>query len=376
MIPIDSDVTLLQGDVEDALPQLPENSVDCVVTDPPYALSMGGGTAGWDSYGAHGFEAWCEQWGREALRVAKPGAWMVAAGSARTEHRLKAGLEDAGWQIVDSIDWIYPSSFERGVDLSARLSRAGEQEAADAMDGRATSVKSRREPFALCRAPLSDGLIQTVAKWGTATLDVVATDTDSGAGPSNVAVSHAYECEIGERCVSWCPISQLGPNGHLFPAFYWASKPSTSERPRVEVEIGQGTKKLSTIGELRHWLCGTCGIPTQSYMKKSNVYSSVPWKICDHDNWIPIKANDYVSIISHNTVKPLSLMQWLIRLVCPQGGLILEPFAGSGSTVEAAVLERRRVVAIERDVNSVELVRSRLRRSRCMPVEKQALITC
>lgn len=374
MIELSSSVSVLHGDVKHALPMIPDNCVDAVVTDPPYALSMGGGTKGWDSYSARAFSAWCEEWGGQCLRVAKPGAWMVAAGSARTSHRLTSGLEDAGWEIVDVIDWLYSSSFHRAIDLSARLAKNGTPDRIQDMAGRATYVKSRREPFVLARAPMPGGLTNTIAEWGTATLDITSTDTPSNAGPSNVVVSHDPQCEIGGLCVSWCVVSQLGPNGHLFPAFYWSDKPSSAERPRVEVAPGEGTGKLSTIGELRHWICRVCGVLTQSYMRKSQTYSSVPHPVCPHDDWAPLNPNDYADEIAHNTVKPLSLMRWFIRLISFRNSLILEPFAGSGATVESAVLERRRIIAIERDAGSIQLVRSRLRRAQCRLVDQLASV--
>jgi DNA modification methylase len=374
MISLDNPVSLLHGDVADALLLIPDNCIDAVCTDPPYALDMGGGTKGWDSYGARAFAAWCESWAAEALRVAKPGAWMVAAGSARTAHRLTQGIEDAGWEIVDVIDWLYSSSFHRAVNLEARLTKNNTPERIQEMIGRATYVKSRREPFVLARAPMSGGLTNTIAEWGTATLDVTSTDTSSNAGPSNVVVSHDPQCEIGGLCVSWCAVSQLGPNGHLFPAFYWSDKPSSAERPRVEVAPGEGTGKLSTIGELRHWKCRVCGVLTQSYMRKSQTFSSVPHPVCPHNDWVPLNPNHYADEIAHNTVKPLSLMRWLIRLISFRGGLILEPFAGSGSTVEAAVLERRRIIAVERDASSIQLVQSRLRRAQCRRVDQLASV--
>lgn len=367
MISLDSQITLLHGAVEDALQFVPDNSADAVVTDPPYALDMGGGTAHWDRYSARGFAKWCELWSRECLRIAKPGAWMLAASSARTVHRLTQGMEDAGWQIIDGIDWVYPVSFHRAVDLPVRLEKAGASaEVISSVEGRASSLKSRREPFVLARAPLEGGLITTVIKHGTATLDVESTASESGSWPSNLVFSHSELCAEGGACYPGCPVAELGVNAPLFPCFYWCDKPTAAERPKVEVEVGKGTGKLSTIGEVRRWVCSECWLLTHSYMKKGATYSSVPHKVCDHDSYVPLKINDYVSEISHNTVKPLKLMRWMIRLTTRPGSTILEPFAGSGTTVEASVLERRRVIAVERDLSSIELTRSRLRRSRCV----------
>jgi DNA modification methylase len=374
MINTDNPITLLHGAVEDALAFIPDNSVDAVVTDPPYALSMGGGTSHWDTYSAKEFAAWCELWSTECLRIAKPGSWMLAASSARTSHRLRQGMEDAGWAIIDEIDWIYPVSLHRAIDLPARLAASGaDSELVESMAGRSTSIKSRREPFVLARAPLDRTLLNTVTTHGTATLDVHSTASESGSWPCNVAFSHHEECTEDGRCVPGCPVADLGINAPLFPAFYWSDKPSNAERPKVEVEIGEGTGKLSTIGEVRRWKCRVCEAVTHSYMKRGSTYSSVPHRVCSHDDWEPLKQNDYVSEISHNTVKPLKLMRWLIRLVSLPGQTILEPFLGSGTTAEAAVIERRRVIGVERDASSVELTRSRLRRVQCSRLDRVVL---
>jgi site-specific DNA-methyltransferase (adenine-specific) len=379
MISLDSPVSLLHGAVEDALQYVPDNCADAVVTDPPYALAMGGGTKGWDDYSPRGFAAWCELWSAECLRIAKPGAWMLAASSARTVHRLTQGMEDAGWQIIDAIDWVYPLSLHRAISLPTRLAKAEVDPAViDSVAGRSTALQSRREPFVLARAPLERGLLNTVATYGTATLDVVSTAAESGSGPSNLVFSHSELCVEGGDCYPGCPHAALGIHASMFPAFYWCDKPTSAERPRVEVEVGKGTGKLSTIGENRRWKCRVCNLLTHSYMKRGSTYSSVPQKVCPHydedpANYEPLRINDYVSEISHNTVKPLRLMRWMIRLTSKPGDTILEPFSGSGTTTEAAVLERRRVIAIERDIDSIELTRSRLRRSHCSRLDRIVL---
>jgi DNA modification methylase len=129
-------VTLLHGDCLEVMAGLEADSVDAVVTDPPYNLEFMG--KDWDKFGAviehpadgegpwgrtkrvrygrstQGFQAWCEQWGREALRVTKPGGYLLAFGGTRTHHRLVCALEDAGWIIRDELDWIYASGFPKG----------------------------------------------------------------------------------------------------------------------------------------------------------------------------------------------------------------------------------------------------------------------
>jgi site-specific DNA-methyltransferase (adenine-specific) len=358
-------VTLMHGAVEDALQLIPDNSVSAVLTDPPYNLAMGGGTEGWDAI--KNFPQWCELWGSEALRVTKPGGWIIAFGSGKTWHDLATGLDKAGWDILDSIIWHYPSGFMRGVDIPARLAAAGSPERAAQMRGRGTALHSRHEPAIFARAPLKGGLVSTVAEHSTATLGLDDCRLPNGSDPPNVLVSHSPFCggtEDGLECVEGCPVPWMGANLEYFPTFRFEGKPSKDERPRVQVEAGEGTKRLTTLGQIRAWKCSVCGVITQSYMKSGSKYSNRPHPVCSHDSYEPLTEN-FSSVIAHNTVKPLGLMRWLVRLLTLPGDRVLEPFSGSGSTVEACVLEGREVVAVERDLSSIELTRVRLRRQGC-----------
>lgn len=367
MVSLDHPVTLLHGAVEDALALIPDNSVSAVITDPPYALNMGGQTAGWDKYSMAEFAKWCELWGSECLRVTKPGGFLIAFGSGKTWHRLTQGLEDAGWDILDSINWLYPSGFMRGVPLAARLEKVGFSEAAFETAGRGTALHSRHEPAIFARAPLKGSLMETVAEHRTGTLGLDDCRLSNGGDPPNVIVQHSPMCggeEDGLPCVDGCPVPKLGANLEYFPTFRFSSKPNNAERPFVQVEAGEGTKKLTTLGQVRAWVCSVCGVYTQSYMGSGSKYSNRPHPVCDHESYEPVNEN-FSSKIKHNTVKPLDLMRWLVRLLTMPGDRVLEPFSGSGSTVEAAVLEGREIVAVERDIKSIELTRVRLRRQGC-----------
>jgi rubredoxin len=130
----------------------------------------------------------------------------------------------------------------------------------------------------------------------------------------------------------------------------------------VEVAEGAGTKKLFQMA-LRRWRCRVCGLMTRSYLGEARV--SEIHKVCEHDDWESLSRNVYSHTITHPSPKPLALMRWLVRLATLPSGLVLDCFAGSGATAEAAVLERRRCITIERDSAYLELVRVRLRRQHC-----------
>jgi len=368
LIELKHPVTLLHGAVEDALALIPDNSCSAVITDPPYNLAMGGGTDEWDAI--PNFAAWCETWSRELLRITKPGGWLVAFGAGKTWHDLATGIDRAGWDVMDSIIWHYPSGFMRSTNVPERLRKAGHEDLAVEMKGRGSALHSRHEPAVLARAPmLPGGLTPTIAEHKTATLDLDGCALPNGSAPPNVLVQHSSLCEEPPgACVPGCPVPAFGDAISYFPTFRFQSKPNNAERPVIKVEAGEGVKDLSTLGKVRAWECTVCGVVTRSYMGSGSKYANRPHDVCGHDSYEP-KMDNWSTSIKHNTVKPLGLMRFLVRLLTMPGDRIIEPFAGSGSTIEAAVMEGREVVGVERDLKSVELCRVRLRRQGCFTAE-------
>lgn len=489
------------------------------------------------------FQDWCEQWAREAFRVLKPGGHLLAFGGTRTFHRLASGIEDAGFEIRDSIAWLYAQGFPKSLNVAKAIDRqlgaereetgrilsttgrrvapssfgaAGSEEAA-AWEGWGTALKPAWEPIIVARKPLAeDTVAENVLAHGTGALNIRAARIGSGPSPSvgiranqeasrsmgwrnvnpakdfdtvaaswkeprpdeelgrwpaNVVLDPVQAAELdrqsgistspdrpvrqggnrgygdkldgrdtrAERAITfgngygdtggisrvfhvaepdpeptdagrWPPNVVLdreqaaeldrqsgtttsgympagtprsnrdgwagpmpeqtaaatygdqGGASRFFPIadpdpgagrFRYVPKATAAERPSIRQD-GAGLGKPGYAGGIRVRTCDTCG---------SRFPSPPAVQSCGHDGWSwqePLdKAPDTVS---HPTVKPVALLRWLVRLVTPKGGTILEPFAGSGSTVEAAVLEGFACIAIEREAEYLPLILQRIRK--------------
>jgi site-specific DNA-methyltransferase (adenine-specific) len=299
-------------------------SVDAVVCDPPYAI--GWQNERWDSAAireaaarhGHGrlskpeaFEAWCRIWGEECLRVMKPGAFLLAFGSPRTHHRLAAGLEDAGLEIRDTLIWLH----SRGISKSRRY--AG---------GRATTLKPAIEPIVVARRPLQGTTEETIEHHGTGALNVEDCRVE-GRHPANAVVSHDERCDEA-GCTPDCAAALLdaaaegdeGVGRQLPPTrFLYCLKPSRTERN-----------------------AGCEALPERPF------------------HLLPRASRSAMARNPHPTLKPIELMRWLVRLACPVGGLVLDPFMASGTTGVAAALERRRFCGIEVEETFIEIARARI----------------
>ncbi len=315
---------LIEADALALLGQLPPNSIDAVVTDPPYGLAFNG--EHWDGGSladGHGFQAFTSWWAAHLLRILKPGAHVAAFGAPRTVHRLVAGFEDAGFEVRDQLLWCFGS----GVPKSRRM--AG---------GLGSSLKPAYEPIVLARKPFdaaTSTIVTNVARHGTGALNIDAaripkagTPEVEGYWPAHLALGHDDDCgEPRGECVPECVVplidrlaAQHAGGSPPFSRLFYAAKATRTEREA-------GCEQLEAI--------------------VSPIFS--------HGVGTPrARAN------LHPTVKPQALMRWIVRLVVPPGGLVLDPFAGSGSTGCAAVLERRQFIGIEREAEYVQIARARI----------------
>jgi DNA modification methylase len=310
--------SLIEGDSLLALANLPDACVDAVVADPPYALGIVG--EAWDGRdirraapgqprlsGEEAFERWTARWAAECRRILKPGGHLLAFGAPRTSHRLACGIEDAGFEIRDTLMWI----FAQGLPKSQKLP-----------GGLGTTLKPAYEPIIMARAPLQGTTTANLATWGTGALNIdTARLTDARYWPAHLALCHTPGC-TEKACAPRCPAGLLDrthPKTQPSRLFFCA------KAPRREREAG--CEQLPT--RLAELYTGSS--------RKPRVLRNI-----------------------HPTVKPVELMRWLVKLVTPPGGVVLDPFTGSGSTGIAAVLEGKRFVGIEREGEYVDIACARL----------------
>jgi len=319
---------LLEGDCIEVLGKLAPGSIDAIVTDPPYGVDWQ--NEDWDGRAIReaaaraererlapneAFEVWCGLWAKECARVMKPGAHLLAFGARRTFHRLACGLEAAELEIRDTLMWIYGT----GMPRSRRYP-----------GGRSTTLKPAFDPILLARKPLAGTTAETIELFGTGALNVGACRS-GGSHPANVLLGHEPDCEEEGPCAPGCAAALLddqadearAPSGPCTPPsrFFYCPRVSRAER-----EAGCEELALRSLD-----LCPDAGPRPDERTRNP-----------------------------HPAVKPLELVRWLVRLVCPPGGLLLDPFMGSGTTGAAAALEGHRFCGIELEPAYMEIAAARI----------------
>lgn len=316
-------VRLFEGDCFEVMAGLEAESVDAVVTDPPYGIGFQG--ARWDSAAIReaaaqveedrlgpneAFEVWARLWAAECGRVMKPGAFLLAFGSPRTAHRLACGIEDAGLEIRDTLMWLYGE----GMSKSRRYP-----------GGRATTLKPAYEPIVLARRALEGTTEETIARHGTGALNVEACRIGER-HPANALLGHEPDCK-DSGCAPGCTASAVDRHAAEYGSPEWIAPSRFLYSPKARRgERDAGCERLPARALDLFPNSGTSG---------------------DARN-------------PHPCVKPTELMRWLVRLVCPPRGVVLDPTCGSGTTGAGAVLEGRDFIGIELEPLYLEISEARI----------------
>jgi DNA modification methylase len=434
-VPPAPEVIVHHGDCLNVLRGLPDNSVHAVVTDPPYNLSFM--SKNWDTHAnARAFQDWCKQWAAECLRVLRPGGHLLAFGGTRTFHRLTCGIEDAGFEIRDSIAWLHAQGFAKGRDFP-RLDYAanGDDEAAERWAGWNVALKPAFEPIVVARKPLQGTVAANVQEWGTGALNIDATRVGSevrNRTPSNQGSMRLDGCSSLDELRALAEGGQKTPSGRdarttlaraeafnatAMPRAYAGRWPAnvaldTTQARELDQQSGQltsgatkshrraagsdpmfcyATRDLTysapsdTGGASRFFSTFPDDDPLPTFNGRSAEngqaplpHEGGPWPTMKYQAKAPTRerpsyTKDDGTKVAHPTVKSLALMRWLVRLVTPPGGTVLEPFAGSGATVEACILEGFGCIAVEREADYLPLIEQRVERARAVVAARDAV---
>jgi site-specific DNA-methyltransferase (adenine-specific) len=341
---------------------------------------------GWDSTGiAYNVELW-----RHALRVLKPGGHLVAFGGSRTWHRLATAVEDAGFEIRDSIAWLYGSGFPKSLDVSKAIDReagverereepqrrarqsdaihhggfgadgwAPQVRAAEQWQGWGTALKPAFEPIIVGRKPLSGTVAGNVLTHGTGALNI---DGCRVAKSDDLTSSGGERVLSNEVCGKGLGVSS-GRSAEL--AARWPANVVLDESQAADLDRQSGTSQsVQRTGKRTGKQAGILGeFPGQDEVLMGHSDeggASRFFPTFRYEAKAPTAERPRDDGVAHPTVKPLDLMRWLVRLVTPPGGVVLEPFAGSGTTLEASVLEGFACIGIELEAAYLPLICQRL----------------
>ena len=469
---------LLSGDCVESMRAMPEASIDAIVTDPPYGLAFMG--KAFDTLGPGAAQqAWHEAWAREALRILKPGGYLLAFGGSRTYHRLACAVEDAGFEIRDCLAWMYGSGFPKSLDVSKAIDKAagaeravvgtrtsaygdaGESETADGRnlwtkkatklvpltggaesedakrwEGWGTALKPAHEPIVVARKPFSGTVAANVLKHGTGALNIdgcrVGTISDvsavhatrrsdypqsyveNGAGwgrtrggyagdevhwepkggrwPANVIFTHAPGC--GDECAPGCPVAALDAQSGVKQGKGIATvggPPRTASAHIGQISGQARTEAVMDYGDTggasrffpvldygeddgppflycaksarKEREAGCEGLPIRNLARSDGAQAAERAGSDEYTGGSQGIGLNHVAKVrnNHPTVKPVALMRWLVKLVTPPGGVVLDPFTGSGTTGIAAVKEGFSFIGCEKEPEYLAIAEARIR---------------
>ncbi len=436
-------ITLIHGDCIEKMRELSENSVDSIVTDPPYELGFMGKS--WDNTGiANNPEMW-----REAMRVLKPGGHMLAFSGTRTYHRMACAIEDAGFEVRDMIEWVYGSGFPKSLNIGKAVDKLQGNEREDLgehiqnktnpdsknrswqseegvgnkwklskgtsqYEGWGTALKPAHEPICMARKPLAEKTVaENCLKWGTGGINIDGCRVGTGTGkvverkssygsddshfgggkkrdketvydgtlgrfPANLIHDNSEEVRecfpetnasksakrgiqtkgygagiehelAGEETNTIRGHNDNGGNAsRFFKSIIYQAKASKSERNKGCE--GLENEKFSTSCVSQSPYCVSCG---KTYNGTNN-HTKCSGEIESRETNSKTIGNN------HPTVKPTALMSYLIKMVTPEGGTVLDPFMGSGSTGVAAKENGFSFIGIDMTPEYVEIASKRI----------------
>lgn len=358
---------IVQQDSLEHLKTLEDSSIDHIITDPPYLIDFMG--KGWDSEDnvAGSVEFW-----KEALRVCKSGSYALVFGHSRTHHRVMVAMEDAGWEIRDTIMWLYGSGFPKSHNLGG---------------GWGSALKPAYEPIIMARKPFKGSLENNWKTNGLGGLNIdacrIGTEpivahhspagtfaggeegrgsskeyyTNTGRFPANIILDE----EAGKLLDEQAPKTGNAYKATRKKKTSGGSGDSWTNGGKEEGEDNGIYDGLG--GASRFFYCAKVSGKERNYGCDEMEEKKVIYRATHNGTGEPSKGQERFSSIKknhHPTIKPLKLMEYLIKLVSKEGQTILDPFAGSGSTGLACKNLNRNYILVEREEEYIEIIKARL----------------
>lgn len=411
------------GDCLAVMRAMPDNSVDAIVTDPPYGLSFMGKR--WD-YDVPSVAIWAE-----CLRVLKPGGHLLAFAGTRTQHRMAVRIEDAGFEIRDMIAWVYGSGFPKSLDVSKAIDGSAGEERPDAIKGghmgisirggdarseRAeflqkavpsevgkgtamrgtpvteaarhwqgwgTALKPALEPITMARKPFPRTVAENVLMHGTGALNIDGCRVSSERDRPMIVSDRRHGNGVyrdglqGSRCdgttdIGRWPANLIHDGSAEVVAMFPDSTSGAWPAARGAGGIGTSGHKGQELGVRVEADSGSAArffyVPKADNADREDGLIDIPLGPAGIGDNRPSgtfnermgKSHVAPRSNTHPTVKPTDLMRYLCRLVTPPGGVVLDPFMGSGSTGRAALLESFRFIGIEREEPYLAIAAARI----------------
>ena len=326
--------TIHHGDCIEVMQTMPENSIDAIVTDPPYGLGFRGRK--WDALPPG------KEWAEECLRVLKPGGHILAFGGSRTWHRLAVAIEDGGFEMRDSIAWLYGTGLPK----------------------HRAALKPAFEPIVMGRKPFKGSLATNEATHGTGALNIDASRIGTTVETWPKSRMYGGKSPVSMTISSVTQAAQ--PTGPA-PSGRWPANVILDESTAAELDQQSGVQRDGVAVNRNRNGSEDAGSYSGGWRKdtKDSGYGSIVGASrFFYVAKAPKKERPNVDGAVHPTVKPLTLMRHLIKLVTPEGGTILDTFAGSGTTLEAATLEGYESIGIENEAEYLPLIQHRLERTK------------
>lgn len=381
---------LLHGDCLEKLKELESNSIDSIVTDPPYELGFMG--KAWDKTGiANSVEMW-----RECLRVLKPGGHLLAFSGTRTYHRMASAIEDAGFEVRDMIEWVYGSGFPKSLNIGKAVDekRGNERELVETYrtgeganfkhsgngtpqhhlatakdvkvtkgtsewEGWGTALKPAHEPICMARKPLGEKTVaENCLKWRTGGINIdesrIPTDENRNRQQKDGPLPSKYgfnSNSMGNKFVELNPIGRFPAN-----LIHDNSEEVRECFPEAKGMSGGGKHKATYSKE--GVIAGGGHDGNDSHIRRDSGNASRFFKSIIYQS--KASRKDRGEGNNHATVKPTKLMEYLINIVTREGQTVLDPFMGSGTTGVACKQLNRNFIGIELEADYLKIAQERI----------------